>query len=336
MSKEKSIQFISEYKSIFEKAYDSKVFDELLYENFKDEIIKLNFATPLHKDRENYHKDILFVGINPSFRKIVKDKNEIFNDVIPGNPKTEYQSFHFDLDQANPTDTYFGKIRKIVDKAQVDPSVCGYLDLFVYRKTIQEKINSILSHQEGTDFLVQQLEVFHKIVFELVKPKLIVVLNAQAQGFMGLRRFKDKKTKKETNIWLGYTLNPQSLLGINKLVHIQPSLSEEFNKSATQTPVKDEIHVIPFTYLKYVPNAKRDQLSEKIQRFAVLFDIKMNDAFAANGHSKDDYLMGIFSTEKKKAIANNDYERAGKLRELENRYTADTTKSSKRPFTDPI
>ncbi|TYC07796.1 hypothetical protein ES677_14890 [Bizionia gelidisalsuginis] len=137
---------------------------------------------------EIVHKEsLMFIGMNPSFRK---------GSVIPENEKNI--GFYQIPKEENFKDIpYFEKMKEI---AEYCSTKWTHLDLFFIRETKQELIES-LSYTDF-EFLNLQLEISFEII-ERAKPKLIIVSNALASEFFGKMKTKHKSFKK---IWKGFDL----------------------------------------------------------------------------------------------------------------------------------
>lgn len=261
---EKQLQekYLRRYTEIFEKAYKSPALHDLL--SHDDE--KIGFATPLITNGESMKRDVLFVGINPSFNK-KDEKADLFNASSTVGAEKDYLSFSYGLNGFRSNERYYGKIVTIAEKAGLDSTRCGYLDLFVYRKREQKQLDQILKTPDGVEFMVSQIEVFYEIVTQLVKPKLIVVLNAQAQNFLGLKvRYKNGEGEKD-NVWLG--LETKAIEGslIHEITGCKPILSDDFNQRALDLLGTQKIYILPFRFLSYVRADEYDKLIFNIAKF---------------------------------------------------------------------
>jgi len=128
--------------------------------------------SPYYYPREILPAALLFVGMNPSESK---DKSELSENSYPVN-------------QSGNTHPFF----KAYEKFALDccAGTWSHIDLFYFRKTEQKDIGSILEKKEGAGFLYEQLLITRDRIIA-AQPKLIVVANAGAAGFMG----RDKRTE---------------------------------------------------------------------------------------------------------------------------------------------
>ncbi len=147
-------------------------------------------------------KDVLIVGINPSFRK--EDRKDIW-----------HYSFH---NAIKGNDPHWSCMLEIV--GNIDINKVAYLDLFYFRKKDQkESLNSILKSESGISFLAEQLELTMKCIETVIRPNVIVVKNKGAWGFFGKHRKGDK------GVWMGYDLEKveiedEKYLGYGELYRI--------------------------------------------------------------------------------------------------------------------
>ncbi len=128
-------------------------------------------------------KDVLIVGINPSFRE--EDKKDVWH-------------YPF-LDAIKKEDPHWSRMREIIGHIGINKVT--YLDLFYFRKKDQkESLDSILKSEAGISFLAKQLELTMRCIETVIHPKVIVVKNKGAWGFFGKYKKGDKK------VWMGYDL----------------------------------------------------------------------------------------------------------------------------------
>lgn len=254
-------EILIRYKQIFEEAYKNEGLKMSLHDNG----VNIGFAAPLKTDGGDMAKDILFVGINPSFNDDDR-KRPLFNASSTG-AENDYLSFEYGLDKHDANHIYYGKIVKLATESGFNLTKCGYLDLFVYRRQNQDQLRKILVSKPGLDFIISQIEVFHDIVMHAVKPKLIVVLNAQVRSFLGLhiRHFKGKAEPE--NIWLGLRTTPTDMNMIHQITGIAPKLSEDFNKRVEGSKPENEMYILPYRYLRYVSKEDINELALALQEF---------------------------------------------------------------------
>lgn len=151
--------FGKRYHSLFE----NKKYKELPF-------IDRGFAT----DRQINYGAVLFIGLNPSFRK----------GSVPG-------SFFYSIEEAK-TDQYFKKFWAIADFCGRS---CAHLDLIGLRETSQKAIDTLAKTQ--TQFIYENLNLTKEIL-ENSKPRVIVVTDTKARTFLG------KNQKGDKNVWMGY------------------------------------------------------------------------------------------------------------------------------------
>jgi hypothetical protein len=125
---------LEKYHYIFAKANQDNNIKKHIQHHNDDGFLELNFATSLKRNETLPEKKVLFVGINPSYRLVNQGKQD-FNASSLGNGSNDYFYYPFSLSEHILTDPYFPKIRKLIADAHIDINQCGYLDLFVHRRT---------------------------------------------------------------------------------------------------------------------------------------------------------------------------------------------------------
>ena len=151
------------------------LFGKAKYKNIHH--VKRGFAT----NKIVQHDTILFIGLNPSYRKNDQDFKESFWD--PGQ---------------SCTDRYFKPFVKI--SQYCDNTPWSHLDLLPIRETNQKEFEKLEKHH--LNFIWENLMI-SKEILEAHKPRVIVVTNTLARKYLGKDRWIDKKGK-ERDIWLGY------------------------------------------------------------------------------------------------------------------------------------
>jgi hypothetical protein len=131
------------------------------------------------------NKDLLFIGINPSYDERHKD------------------STYYPVDKTLLTIPYFIAMnnfaKAITNSEETTELNWTHIDLLFFRETEQNKIHDILKTETGRQFVYNQLMVADKLI-RYAKPKVIMVCNALARVFMG----KEKDKEKNTGIWMDY------------------------------------------------------------------------------------------------------------------------------------
>ena len=133
---------------------------------------------------------ILFVGINPSFKK---------GDIIPDDKK-KIDFYPQNINGEVPDIAYF---RKFHDIATYCNERWTHIDMLFIRETNQKIMDRLSYTEEGVDFIVEQMNIVFEII-DKAKPKLIVVSNAFASELFGKKKAKHKSFDK---IWKGFSLN---------------------------------------------------------------------------------------------------------------------------------
>jgi hypothetical protein len=131
---------------------------------------------------------ILFIGINPAFKK---------GDTVAD----EYREIEFYLQNENHVEiNYFQRFKEIAD-------YCGerwtHIDMLFVRETDQSQIDKLSYTTEGINFIQDQIEFAFQIIEES-QPKLILVSNAFATELFGKKKAKHQVFDK---IWKGYSLD---------------------------------------------------------------------------------------------------------------------------------
>ncbi len=138
---------------------------------------KLPFIYPVIEQ----HKDLLFIGINPSFNEadLVINSYTIKEERHKLNYFNTFNNFAIDVNAS-----------------------WTHIDLLFFRETNQKHIETILKLENGPAFLQNQLQVADELI-KYANPKIIIVCNALARKFLGREKAIDKHGK-EVNVWLGY------------------------------------------------------------------------------------------------------------------------------------
>ena len=139
--------------------------------------------------------DLLITGINPSFRDDTKEENE------HGDARINFQPETWKERNGKYWDTYFGPMRKMLvdDENGIDLSNrFDYLDIFNFKERNQEVLRKqILNKPEGIEFARNELYLTQHIIEDIIKPKLILVMNKESWAYWG-------KLKDNNFIWMGY------------------------------------------------------------------------------------------------------------------------------------
>lgn len=129
---------------------------------------------------------VLFVGINPSFNE----------NNVPANEKPIY--FYDKLNEDKKDIQYFEKIKEVAKYC--NNTKWSHLDMLFIRETKQKNIEELCKKE--IEFINQQLNISFAII-EIVRPKIIIVINSFASEFFGKMKQKHSKFEK---IWQGYDL----------------------------------------------------------------------------------------------------------------------------------
>lgn len=209
------------------------------------------FAQPLQD------KQVLFVGINPSFPKGACCKPYHYH---PHPSKV--------CGKAHP---HYRRFQKLADKVGISED-WAYADLFFLRETSQWQIERWMHmdhDRQFLSFLCDQLRLTMRLMEEVLKPRLIVVCNKMSHLFWGLH-IKPTVVKKHpddpdySGVWMGYQLEKHADpdLGIHIVTGLHPHSIRERKRetSLIGTPIY-------FTSsLNYRTASSTDQLAAIIQR----------------------------------------------------------------------
>lgn len=167
-----------------------KEFENEIEDFWNDEkFSKINVLKRGYGIHDKIIKDsILFIGINPSFTKKVKEGSYFIN--LDQDAKNENAK---NRDNAKPY-VYFKKfvdITKKINEKQKNNSKLSWshMDLLFHRETKQHFIDNLKQEENGVEFIVGQLKIAKKILLKS-NPKIIVVSNTKARDFL-----KSKKSE---------------------------------------------------------------------------------------------------------------------------------------------
>lgn len=147
--------------------------------------------------------DVLFIGINPSY---VNNKSEtLFYSKDSVKDLSYFKPFNQIINELENNKMYNKKV------------TWSHLDMLVFRETQQSFIDDVLlKSAKGVDFVYKQLMI-SKQILEYLNPKIIVVSNTSARGFLGRDKFKNKKGE-ELGVWMGYDFEFDYEIGTDKIV----------------------------------------------------------------------------------------------------------------------
>jgi hypothetical protein len=199
--------------------------------------------------------DVLIVGFNPSCRK----------------REDEQKFIGFNFCEVKEKDPYFKSLWNIVNVKDENVRY-GYIDLFNYRGTVQDKtLKKIFDDKHGCEFLVKQLELNQKQIEE-AKPKLILVFNKGAYNFWGINA--EPKNDPSTNVWMEYTF--EDVEGYNgKLLNIIGLLNsnERISKEIKETNLKGT-RIYFSKYTRWLKKEERENISNEIKSIIRTYILK--------------------------------------------------------------
>lgn len=142
------------YKKQLDDIFKNSDYDEFVF-----------FKNSYYSNDEVIENSLLFIGLNPSFRK----GDEILEEKF------------YQLTQENHTDPYFNKFQDISNHTKLP---WAHIDMLYCRETKQDKVYELSKSALGTKFIREQLSITNQIL-EQVNPKIIVVTNSLARWFIG-------------------------------------------------------------------------------------------------------------------------------------------------------
>lgn len=153
-----------------------------------------------------YQRDILIMGFNPM-----------------DNGETDFCT-SFTIPKTNAG--YWGLVNKIVS-GHTDKAT--YLDLFTYRESdLNKGLKSIISNRRLIDYVIEQVSITQEIIEDLIRPKIILVLNREAWAFWG---------KVPGFTWMGYDLSAIDMCKGHEVCFIKgfTNASDRIAKDARKT-----------------------------------------------------------------------------------------------------
>ena len=192
-----SDELIVKYQKIWDKYISSYINEPTKVED----TYLLDRGFEFQFDDDITHPDVLFIGINPSYRA---DRPVVHRSY--GKPKDlpgYFRPFH--------------KIEQDLKGSYKREITWTHLDLLVMRETQQSYIdNYLLKEKEGLEFVVEQLDIAKEII-EHIKPKLIVVSNTLVRELLG-RNKKELPDGRVVGEWMNYDFEFDNSIGTDKLI----------------------------------------------------------------------------------------------------------------------
>lgn len=226
-------------KAELTKLWQNTLSDSKLPENLR-EVVKRQFVF-CENQVEAAKKNLLVVGINPSYRK-----NELGKEL--------YDAFNFQqIIKSEKRDPYFHKIHDIIPHNKSFNLL--YTDLFYVRQTEQVGLNDFMVAPEGLAFLAEQLRMTQEYI-EALKPDLIVIFNKGSWKYWG------KNAHRGSNIWMGYEFEKDEKLNCHRIVGITES-EAKVNKSI-KTTVLQGVPVYFSKFLQFLPHSERCRITDEL------------------------------------------------------------------------
>ena len=153
-------------------------------------------------DEDEQECELLFLGMNPSFKEGDKSKFQ------------SYQRPNSNDDKLRPYFKSFVTIEKTLQSEYNWKGKWTHLDLFAFRKTNQKYIEKdLLNSSDGIPFLYEQLMIARERILH-IKPKVIVMSNALIRMFSGKERIK-LENGDELGVWMDFHYAFDKDLGTN-------------------------------------------------------------------------------------------------------------------------
>jgi hypothetical protein len=211
------------------------IFDRYLKLNTGFEnLLNRGFAFP-----ETERKDVLFIGINPSYTK-----------------EAEPSRFEYNVEKAIlEYPEYYNAFQLLADGIERKDG-WTYTDLFYFRETTQKQIDWLVKQPFGAEFMWDQLVLTESII-EAVGPKIIVVCNAHARNYLGINVTHNGK-----NSWLGFEFEFDEVLGLHRIVGYNDQRKGDVG---FDTPLRGTLVCFTST-LKYMDRYSRKRLQWQVKR----------------------------------------------------------------------
>lgn len=196
----KGKELVAQYQNIWDEFKNSTLNKST--DSNQDKLLDRGFVFEFDEGLKNI--DILFIGINPSYSKGSISETLFYNKSTV-ETKSYFKPFNSIIKELEENKNFSKKV------------TWSHLDMLVFRETQQSYIdNELLKTENGVDFIYKQLMVSKKIL-EYLNPKIIVVSNTSARGFLGRDKFI--KDKKEYGFWMNFDFDFDYEFGTDKIVN---------------------------------------------------------------------------------------------------------------------
>lgn len=179
----------------------SKIWEKYTEFSFQ-EVLSRGYA--YHYDKDEKESDILFIGINPSFKKGSLTGSYSFDRNAPHPYFNPFRQFHDDLSEKIDCERY---------------KKWTHIDILAIRETNQKFINTLIKKLEGVDFVNEQIELAKERMI-YIQPKIIVVCNTKARELMGKNEFFNKKTKKQYDYGMNFNVEFDDEFGTYRITNV--------------------------------------------------------------------------------------------------------------------
>jgi hypothetical protein len=232
------------------------------------DILSHGFAAPkgfqVHETEwPSLQRDILFLGLNPVHsepRDRITAHSVHLNEDAPLFPE-----FIFDASESFGNadfPAHFREINHLIQQAKLSPRSVAYHNLFFSPIEEQMPIRAIMDVPSGHDFLCGQLSITDWYIRHIIRPRMIVVVHAEACDYLGLNA--DWNTVPPRNVWMGYMRSAEvdQVMGLYRISAIHPALSEEAELESLAIPM----YVLPIDNLADQSSHTRALLAWHISR----------------------------------------------------------------------
>lgn len=192
--------WIAQHQKIWDKFKDTEV--NILTGKSNTPLLERGFVFQFDETTPN--PDVVFMGINPSFKD--GDKEE----------RTSYSKEDVkDLSYFKPFHSIESELLRRFKRA----FTWTHMDVLVYRETKQKFIKKLLKKKsKGIGFVYDQVMV-SKELLEYYNPKILVVSNTMARDLLGKNRGINEKTKEEYGVWMGLHFEFDNQVGTHRIAN---------------------------------------------------------------------------------------------------------------------
>lgn len=186
-------------------------------------------------------KEILFLGINPSFVDRFPNKSIQYS----------IEKIFKNLEKSTQTEDYFQKIfnfSKKYNRKSFKKNDIAYADMFYYRTKAQKRsLNNLMNHIDGIIFLEDQVKVTQQLIENVIKPDVIIATSWEVMLFFGLfgdahfSNWMNYDLEKIDNISTGHRI--YEIKGINNTSNQSNLFLKETNLKGTRIICVPELNL---------------------------------------------------------------------------------------------